>query len=132
MRILDTDHCIDILRGRRPVIDRRRTVPDEVATTIITACELYYGAAKSIKPLENKRAVDAFLGTLRVLEMNRHAAMFFGLFKADLEREGRGLADADLMIGAIARAHGAVVVTGNDRHFDRMTGIGLENWRGPG
>ena len=132
MRILDTDHCIDILRGRQHVITQRSAVNDEVATTIITACELYYGAAKSMKPLENKRAVDAFLGTLRVLEMNRHAAMFFGLFKADLEKAGRGLADADMMIGAIARAHSAVVVTGNTRHFDRIDGLTLENWRAVG
>ncbi len=60
MIILDTDHCIDILRGRQEVIVARRSVYEEVATTIITACELYFGAAKSAKPLENKRAVDAF------------------------------------------------------------------------
>jgi tRNA(fMet)-specific endonuclease VapC len=129
MRILDTDHCIEILRGREEIIRKRRGIYDEVATTIITACELYYGAAKSAKPLENKRAVDAFLKTLRVLGMDPHAAQFFGLFKADLEMRGRGLADADMMIGAIARAHNAIVITGNTRHFERMPGLTLENWR---
>ncbi len=129
MRLLDTDHCIEIQRGRPEIIRRRQGINDEVATTIITACELYYGAAKSAKPLENKRAVDGFLRTLRVIQLDREAAMFFGLFKADLEKLGRGLADADLMIGAMARANGAVVVTANTRHFERMPGITLENWR---
>ncbi|GAA5140528.1 type II toxin-antitoxin system VapC family toxin [Prosthecobacter algae] len=129
MRILDTDHCIDILRGREEVILKRRGIYDEVATTIITACELYYGAAKSTKPLENKRAVDAFLKTLRVLGMDQHAAQFFGLFKAELEKMGRCLADADMMIGSIARAHNAIVITGNTRHFERIPGLTLENWR---
>lgn len=129
MRILDTDHCIEILRGREEIILKRRGIYDEVATTIITACELYYGAAKSAKPLENKRAVDAFLKTLRVLGMDQHAAQFFGLFKVELEKMGRCLADADMMIGAIARAHNAIVITGNTRHFERMPGLTLENWR---
>ena len=129
MRILDTDHCIDILRGRSAVITRRRGVYDEVATTIITACELYYGAAKSQKPIDGKRAVDSFLRTLRVLELCTYSAQFFGIFKANLESEGRGLADADLLIGSIAKANGAIVVTGNTRHFERIPGIQLENWR---
>jgi tRNA(fMet)-specific endonuclease VapC len=129
MRILDTDHCIDILRGRSTVITRRRGVYDEVVTTIITACELYYGAAKSQKPIEGKRAVDSFLRTLRVLELCPYAAQFFGIFKANLESEGRGLADADLLIGSIAKANGGIVVTGNTRHFERIPGIQLENWR---
>ena len=129
MRILDTDHCIDILRGRTQVIERRSQVFDEVATTIVTACELYYGAAKSVRPLENKRLVDQFLSTLRVLELSPRAAQFFGVLKANLEALGKGLADADLLIGSIARANRAVVVTGNTRHFDRMEGVELENWR---
>jgi tRNA(fMet)-specific endonuclease VapC len=129
MRILDTDHCIDILRGRSAVIGKRRAVYDEVATTIITACELYYGAAKSNKPVEGKRAVDSFLRSLRVLELCPYSAQFFGVFKANLEMDGRGLADADLLIGSIARARGAVVVTGNTRHFERIPGLELENWR---
>ena len=129
MIILDTDHCIDILRGREGVIVARRSVYEEVATTIVTACELYYGASKSAKPLENKRAVDAFLRTLGVIEMDIYAAQFFGIFKAELETVGQGLADADMMIGAIARANNAKVATGNARHFERMKSLTLINWR---
>ncbi|MBL9144969.1 MAG: type II toxin-antitoxin system VapC family toxin [Verrucomicrobiaceae bacterium] len=129
MIILDTDHCIDILRGRQEVIIARRSVYEEVATTIITACELYFGAAKSAKPLENKRAVDAFLHTLRVIDMDIYAAQFFGIFKAELETAGQPLADADLMIGSIARSNNASVATGNKRHFERMTSLKLVNWR---
>jgi len=47
VRILDTDVCIEILRGNQKVIERRAATPDDVATTWITACELSYGAEKS-------------------------------------------------------------------------------------
>jgi tRNA(fMet)-specific endonuclease VapC len=128
VRILDTDTCIYILRGRAEVINKRRSVYDEVATTIVTACELYYGAAKSQKPVAGKQAVDSFLRTLRVLDLDPYAAQFFGAIKAGLEQDGTGLADADLMIGSIARRHHAIVVTGNTHHFERIPGITLENW----
>ncbi|MDQ3621226.1 MAG: type II toxin-antitoxin system VapC family toxin [Verrucomicrobiota bacterium] len=129
MKILDTDTCIAILRGDAGVIERRRQTPERVVTTWITAGELFYGAAKSLDPAGNRALVERFLDTLSVLVPDSITAQFFGALKAALESEGRRLADADLWIGAIARAHRAVVVTGNTRHFSRITGVQLENWR---
>ena len=128
MRILDTDHCVWILRGRSEVISRRRGVYDEVVTTVVTAAELYYGAAKSQNPAGGKEKVDSFLRTLRVLGLDSYAAQYFGIFKANLESQGRGLADADLLIGSIARRTGATLVTHNTRHFERIPGLVLESW----
>ena len=36
--------------------------------------------------------------------------------------------DFDLLIGASAIAHDMVLVTNNSKHFERMTGIVIENW----
>ena len=96
MKLLDTDVCIEILRGNARVIERRRRTPDEVATTWITACELAYGAAKSRAPEPNRALVMAFLATLPILELDWAAAERFGRLKADLERAGNRVADADL------------------------------------
>ncbi len=132
MKLLDTDVCIEILRGNVRVIERRRRTPDEVATTWITACELAYGAAKSRAPEPNRALVKAFLATLPVLELDWVAAERFGRLKADLERAGNRVADADLLIAAIALARGAGLVTGNRRHYGRIPELGIEDWiRGP-
>ena len=128
MRILDTDVCIEILRGNGDVSRRRATTRDEVATTWITASELYYGAARSIAPEANRSVVDDFLESLPVLDHTTAAARVFGEAKALLQRQGRGLADADLLIAAITLSRGAVLVTGNRRHFERIPGIALEDW----
>lgn len=128
MRLLDTDVCIEILRGNSQVIDRRRQTVDQVATAPMTACELYYGAAKSDAPQSNRRVVDEFLATLDVLEMDRVATRRFGDIKATLEDRGQGLADADLLIASVALANGAIVVTGNRSHYDRIPGIEIEDW----
>lgn len=132
MKLLDTDVCIEILRGNVRVIERRRRTPDEVATTWITACELAYGAAKSRAPEPNRALVMAFLATLPILELDWAAAERFGRLKADLERAGNRVADADLLIAAIALARGAGLITGNRRHYERVPELGIEDWiRGP-
>ena len=128
MRILDTDICIAILRGNVEIIERRRRTLDRVVTTWITAGELFYGAAKSAEPLGNRSLVERFLETLPILGLDSISAQFFGVLRAALETKGKRLADADLWIAAIARAHRGTVVTGNIRHFDRIAGLPLENW----
>lgn len=128
MRVLDTDTCIAILRGNQAVIDRRAASADDVATTWITAAELYYGAAKSHAPEQNRELVDGFLVTLPVLGLEEVSTQIFGEAKAKLERLGRRLADADLFIGAIAAARQAIVVTGNRRPYERIPGVTVENW----
>ena len=132
MKILDTDVCIELLRGNGRVIEHRRRTLDEVATTWITACELAYGAAKSRAPEANQALVIAFLATLPILELDWAAAGHFGRLKADLERAGTLLADADLLIASIALARGAGLVTGNRRHYERIPELRIEDWiRGP-
>lgn len=131
MRILDTDTCVEILRGNATVIAARRRDPDLVATTWLSAAELFYGAGKSVSPGTNLPLVRELLATLEILGLDLPAAERFGLLKAELERGGQRLADADLLIAAIALTRNAVLVTGNTRHYDRIPGLRLENWIRP-
>lgn len=128
MKLLDTDTCINILRGNEAVINHRAETSDEVVTTWITAAELYYGAAKSSAPERNRPLVQSFLATLPVLGLDEQSVQVFGEAKALLERQGKRLADADLLIGAIAVARQATVVTGNRRHYERIPGVAVEDW----
>ena len=128
MKILDSDVCIEILRGNERVIDRRRTVDDDVATTWITAAELAYGAGKSRDPERNTTLVTELLATLPVVGPDLRSALEFGRLKARLERAGRRIADADLLIASIALANGASVVTGNRKHYERIDGLRTEDW----
>lgn len=132
MKLLDTDVCIEILRGNPQVLERRQATPDRVATTWITACELAYGAANSRAPEQNQILVTEFLSTLPILDFNLPTALLFGRHKARLRGLGTTVADADLMIAAMALAQGATLVTGNTRHYERFDDLRLEDWiRGP-
>jgi tRNA(fMet)-specific endonuclease VapC len=131
VRILDTDVCMEILRGNREVIPRRSVVADSIATTWITAAELYYGAAKSKAPENNRILVSDFLTTVEELDLDLAAVQRFGSLKADLERRGRRLADADLFIASVALSRGAILVTGNHAHYARIPDLQLEDWLRP-
>ncbi len=128
MKILDTDVCIEVLRGNERVLERRQRALDEVATTWITACELAFGAAKSRAPEKNQTLVTEFLATLSVVGLDFPAAERFGRLKARMEQGGNIIADADLLIAAITLARGASLVTGNLRHYARLDGLRLEDW----
>ncbi|MCP4659407.1 MAG: type II toxin-antitoxin system VapC family toxin [bacterium] len=133
MRILDTDICVEILRGNTGVIEQRRATIDRVATTWITAAELYYGAARSVAPEKNQGLVTELLESLEIHGLNTSASRQFGRLKAELERQGQRLADADLLIASVALVHGATLVTGNVRHYDRIPDLEIEDWiRGRG
>ena len=128
MRVLDTDTCVHILRGNHRTVARREATDDDVAITWITASELHYGAAKSIAPEQNHEIVVRFLATMPILGIDERSARLFGETKALLETMGMRLADADLLIGAMAVTHGAILVTGNERHFQRIPRLVIENW----
>lgn len=131
MKVLDSDTCIGVLRGRKEVLERRAIEVDEVTTTWVTASELFYGAAKSAKPDANAALVIRFLNTLPVLAPDLASARLFGEVKARLATAGQIVADADLFIASIALSRGATLVTGNRKHYERIPGIVLEDWLRP-
>jgi predicted nucleic acid-binding protein len=47
---------------------------------------------------------------------------------ADLHRQGNLIGDAGILIAASALVNGCGVVTNNEKHFQRMSGLHLENW----
>lgn len=128
MKLLDTDTCVGLLRGRPSVLDRREREREALATSWVTASELFFGAARSAAPHENAAAVVRLLESVTVFGLDLASARVFGEVKATLARAGTIVADADLLIASIAISRGATVVTGNRKHFDRIPGVVMEDW----
>ena len=65
MRILDTDHCVAVLRGR---LDLQGRIPPEeqLAVTTITVAELTHGAWRSMRRSQNLAAVDTLLSAVTI------------------------------------------------------------------
>ena len=52
----------------------------------------------------------------------------YGQIRSALQRKGRPIGNNDLWIAAHARAEGWVLVTNNEREFNRVEGLAVENW----
>lgn len=93
--VLDTDHCIAILRGRLDVSTFvNRSTP--LFTTAITASELIYGAHKSDRADHHLTQVNLLLAGLTVLPFDMQAAQHCGALKDRLRRAGIPLSEPDL------------------------------------
>jgi tRNA(fMet)-specific endonuclease VapC len=130
VKILDTDHCVALLRGK---LDLRRVVThdEELAVTSISVAELLYGAHKSERTADNLASVDTLLSVLIILDFDETAARRYGHLRASLEKAGQRLSDLDLQIGSIALAWEAELVTHNQVHFVRLVTLAdlkLEDW----
>lgn len=128
--MLDTDICITVLRERPDNLRLRFNAEAEtlcISTTTLT--ELLHGAAKSAKPVDNRRQVEQFAARLDVLAFDIEAADHSADIRASLEKRGKPIGAYDLLIAGHARSRGLVVVTGNIREFKRVAGLRSENWR---
>jgi tRNA(fMet)-specific endonuclease VapC len=127
--MLDTNLCIRVLRDRPASARKRFNENGEglcISTVVLT--ELLHGAAKSARPLDNRRAVEDFAARLVVLPFDDGAADHAAEIRADLERKGTSIGAYDLLIAGHARSRGLTVVTGNLGEFRRVEGLRCEDW----
>lgn len=127
--MLDTNLCIRVLRDKPPVMRQRfNDEAESLAISTIVLMELLHGAAKSARPVDNRRAVEDFASRLDVMAFDDHAASHAGDIKAELERAGEGIGSYDLLIAGHARSKGLAVITGNLREFQRVPGLIAKDW----
>jgi tRNA(fMet)-specific endonuclease VapC len=129
--LLDTNTCIDFLRGRHPAIRERirARTPGSIGISVVTAAELRHGAERSTRPEQSHAVLDGFLGDLDVLPLEEPVARAYGRLRTALERAGRTIGANDLFIAAHALALGRTLVTSNVREFRRVAGLRWTDWR---
>ena len=129
--LLDTDICVYYLNDRYPTLsDRIDRIPlHQLSISSITVAELYFGAFNSKRIEANCRLVEGFLSRLPILDLDPSTGRIFGKIKAQLRRQGTPVADSDLLIAATALAKDLILVSNNERHFQRIQNLSLENWK---
>jgi tRNA(fMet)-specific endonuclease VapC len=129
MYLLDTDTIIYNLKGELKVHENPLLhVNDLLQISIITLMELYYGAYKSQHVDANIAKIKTLEQSLDILITGQETAEIFGKLKSKLELSGNRLDDFDLIIASTALTHNLVLVTNNEKHFQRIEGLKLENW----
>jgi len=124
--LLDTNVAIALMRGEDAVLEKLDQA-SEVFIPSIALGELFFGAAKSGRPVENARQVERFAAGRVVLSCGLEVARHYGRLKQALREKGRPLPENDIWIAAIALCHGLAVAT-RDRHFREIDDLLVEFW----
>ena len=107
--------------------------PGEFAVVPPVVAELEYGLQRLDSASRRYRLLRdhlrRLLSVIPLLEWLPAASIQFGAIKAGLERAGTPIDDFDVAVAAIARAHGAEVITANLAHFARIEGLACRHWR---
>jgi len=127
--MLDTNIVIYTIKNR-PQVVREAFIKHhgQMCITTVTLMELVYGAEKSANPERNLREIEGFAGRLDVLSYDNSAATHTGQIRSELAKIGKPIGPYDQMIAGHARSQGLVLVTNNEKEFERVHGLRLENW----
>lgn len=130
MYLLDSDICINLLRGKLPHTFKlmRNSDPRIFGIPTVVEGELRTGALKSGNPQKNKQLIENFLAPYKSVPFDQAASVAYSEIRAALERHGDSIGPNDLLIAATAVSRGATLVTGNLREFGRVEGLDAENW----
>ncbi len=76
----------------------------------------------------SQQRFDRFCATINILPINDEVIVKAAEIYGDLHRRGELIGDADILIAATALVNGLAIITNNEKHFERITGLGVENW----
>lgn len=102
---------------------------DNCVISEITIAELKYGIEKSNQKEKNRVTLETFQSKIQILSIFPSLDIY-AAEKARLKTSGKIIDDFDLLIGATAIFHDLILVTRNEKDFERLKGIFIENWIG--
>ena len=128
--MLDINICIYIIKKKPThVIERfSQTRISQIGISSITLSELEYGVAKSSKPDQNQFALAQFLAPLEISSYGDEAAQQYGRLRALLEKQGTPIGSLDMLISAHVLSINCILVTNNEKEFNRVPNLKIDNW----
>ncbi|GGK07599.1 type II toxin-antitoxin system VapC family toxin [Parabacteroides faecis] len=126
--LLDTNICVFLFRGKYDINKKISQVGwNNCCISEVTVAELKYGVECCSNPLANETILKAFLEKITIIPfataIDRYAEE-----KAKLRKAGKLVDDFDLFIACTASANNLVMVTDNEKHFDRISKLTVINW----
>ena len=134
--LIDSTACIHA--------ERNRSTPEELVSeimarwgdaelwvSVMSAAELFHGYWRADHPSRRARReefVEVLLAAIPVLPVTLATARVVGQIDAQLTAEGQRIPTSDLLIAATALSRGDAIVTGDARHFDRVTGLTVHHF----
>ena len=93
----------------------------------ISLAELYHGAEKSTRTKKGIKDINRLLEApkVEVMSFGNKESRGFGKLMNKLERKGSKLDSMDVLIAATAKVNKLVILTGDKKHFSRLSKFGV-------
>ena len=124
--LLDTNIIVAYFKQETTVVQKIVSSPRVILSTVVLG-ELYFGARKSGRVVQNLDRIEKFREDRLVLTIDVETSQLFGILKRDLEAKGITIPDNDIWIAAIAMRNDLTVVT-RDAHFRHIGGLHRVRW----
>ena len=127
--LLDANVVIALLKDTTSATARRvrRERIGDIAISAVVSHELFYGAFKSRRRIQNVAVIDAL--QFVVLEFDKEDARQAAEIRALLASEGTPIGPYDVLIAGQAVARDMILVTQNTREFELVPGLRFEDWQ---
>ena len=130
MYLLDTNICIYALKNKPKTVMKHieRAGFQNIFMSTIVLSELYFGAENSLKPRYNRKVIDHFMSPFKIISFDLDSANIYGKIRAELKKDGKLIGLMDMLIAATALSNDMVLVTNNEKEFNRVRDLKIENW----
>ena len=131
--LLDTNILIDILNNCPTVMEHLERVGiHRCCMFAISLHEFYFGAQLAREKKEEYYVKEMNKISLLIKDIDIHPLAADGKDYAEikhlLKEQGNMIDDFDIIIAGQAISEGLIVVTDNIKHFNRISGLKIENW----
>lgn len=128
--LIDTDIISYFFKGNKKVVSNIEIYLNHFKTleiSVITYYEIIGGllAKNAFKQLD---VFNQFIAKNVVIPLTEESAGIAAEIYSTLKKKGEILDDIDLLIAGIAIANDLTLVTNNEKHFNRIPGLKVENW----
>jgi tRNA(fMet)-specific endonuclease VapC len=130
--IVDTDILSFYFKGDERVVARFSEYLkefDQVNISIITYYEILAGL-KFKKAERQLQDFEDFINDNNIINISDESAKISGDIYANLRQKGITVGTSDILIAGIAIENGLTLITNNEKHYEAIQGLNIENWKG--
>ena len=127
---LDTNIIIYAMKNEYPNIKNHflKVPSSSIVISNIVLAEIEYGARKSKNYKKTIDVYNQFTNTFEMAGFSIKAVKEYGNIRKDLEKQGKTIGPNDLIIAAIVKSEGGILITHNTNEFSRVKGLKIEDW----
>jgi len=129
--LVDTDILSFYFRGDAKVVERFHEYLkefDQINISIISYYEIL-GGLKFKKAERQLRGFEEFANNNTIIHLSEESAKISGDKYAELRQAGITIGTSDILIAGIAIENDLTLVTNNEKHYEPIKGLRIENWK---